>query len=127
MVLLRLDSVLSDASAQYDRRVITVEHVLPQNPEPSSEWVTWIPDEEKRKGLVHRLGNLALLSRVKNSSASNYELEKKKNSYFMVDGVSPFAITTQVLDKDTWNENVILYRQKEYIEKLTKEWNLVKT
>ncbi len=127
MILLRLDSILSDSSAKYDHRVITVEHVLPQNPESSSEWVAWIPDEEKRRSLVHRLGNLALLSRAKNSSAKNYELEKKKNSYFMVKGVSPFALTTQVLSRDEWTENVILERQREYVEKLTQEWDLEKT
>ena len=127
MILLRLDSILSDSSAKYDHKVITVEHVLPQNPEASSEWVAWIPDEEKRRSLVHRLGNLALLSRAKNSSAKNYELDKKKNSYFMVKGVSPFALTTQVLSKDEWTENVIIERQREYMEKLTQEWDLKKT
>lgn len=127
MILLRLDSILSDSSAKYDHKVITVEHVLPQTPEASSEWIAWIPDEEKRRSLVHRLGNLALLSRAKNSSAKNYELDKKKKSYFMVKGVSPFALTTQVLSKDEWTENVILARQSEYIEKLTQEWDLKKT
>lgn len=124
MILLRLDSILSDGLAKYDHKLITVEHVLPQNPESSSQWISWIPDEEKRRNLVHRLGNLALLSRAKNSSARNYELEKKKKSYFMVKGVSPFAITTQVLSKDTWTEKIILDRQKENVKKLTEEWNL---
>jgi len=127
MILLRLDSILSDSSAKYNHKVITVEHVLPQTPESSSEWINWIPDEEKRRSLVHRLGNLALLSRAKNSSAKNYELDKKKNSYFKVKGVSPFAITTQVLSKDIWDEEVILNRQKEYIEKLSAEWDLTKS
>lgn len=127
MILLRLDSILSDSTAKYDHKIITVEHVLPQNPEASSKWVDWIPDEEKRRSLVHRLGNLALLSRAKNSSAKNYELDKKKKSYFMVNGVSPFALTTQVLSKNEWTENVISERQIEYMEKLTKEWDLIKT
>ncbi len=127
MILLRLDSILSDGLAKYDHKVITVEHVLPQNPEPSSQWMAWIPDEEKRKSLVHRLGNLALLSRAKNSSAKNYELEKKKNSYFVVKGVSTFAITTQVFSKEEWTEDIILNRQNEYVNKLTEEWELIKT
>jgi hypothetical protein len=126
MILLRLDSILSDGSAKYDHKVITVEHVFPQNPESTSQWVAWIPDEEKRRSLVHRLGNLALLSRAKNSSARNYELEKKKNSYFRVKGVLPFVLTTQVLSRNEWTENVILERQSEYMEKLTQEWNLKK-
>ncbi|MCI5177931.1 MAG: DUF262 domain-containing protein [Candidatus Electrothrix sp. AW3_4] len=126
MILLRLDSVLSDSTAKYNHKIITVEHVLPQHPKKGSQWMEWIPDEDTRKSLVHKLGNLVLLSRAKNSSASNYELEKKKNSYFKVKGVSPFAITTQVLSYDTWTEEIINTRQEKYVEILSKEWNLVK-
>ena len=126
MILLRLDSLLSDSTAKYDHRVITVEHVLPQHPKMGSQWIKWIPDEEERKNLVHKLGNLALLSRAKNSSASNYELEKKKESYFKVKGVSLFAVTTPILSHDTWTKEIINARQKEYVDVLAKEWNLVK-
>lgn len=39
-VLLRLDSILAqDPGASYDHRVVTVEHVLPQNPTADSRWV----------------------------------------------------------------------------------------
>lgn len=124
MILLRLDSILSCGTAKYNHKTITVEHVLPQNPESDSQWIKWIPEEEKRKQLVHKLGNLALLSRAKNSSASNYELKKKLNSYFQVKGVSPFPITTQVLSHKTWTEEIINIRQKEYMGKLCKEWDL---
>lgn len=127
MILLRLDSILSDNSAEYNHKVITVEHVLPQNPGPSSKWIEWIPDEEKRRDLVHKLGNLVLLSRAKNSSASNHELEQKKKSYFTTKGVSSFAITTPVLSHDTWNEKIILNRQRKYVKKLAKEWGLTRT
>jgi uncharacterized protein with ParB-like and HNH nuclease domain len=126
MILLRLDSILSCGTAKYNHQTITVEHVLPQHPKFDSQWVEWIPDEEKRKQLVHKLGNLALLSRAKNSSASNYELQKKINSYFVVKGVSPFPITTQVLSHKTWTEEIINLRQKEYMEKLCIEWDLQK-
>ena len=124
MILLRLDSILSCGTAKYNHQTITVEHVLPQHPKQDSQWIKWIPDEEKRKKLVHKLGNLALLSRAKNSSASNYELDKKIKSYFVVKGVSPFPITTQVLSHKTWTEEIINLRQKEYMDKLCKEWNL---
>lgn len=127
MILLRLDALVSDGVAKYDHKIITVEHVLPQNPEPTSQWVKeWIPDKEKRKELVHKLGNLALLSRQKNSRASNYELDKKKKEYFEVEGVSTFAITVHVLREDTWTEDVILKRQNKYIKALVEEWDLKK-
>jgi Protein of unknown function (DUF1524) len=39
-VLLRLDSSLAQAEAVYDYPIISVEHVLPQNPNKSSVWVS---------------------------------------------------------------------------------------
>lgn len=125
-ILLRLDSLLSDGSAKYNHKVVTVEHVLPQNPKDGSKWKEWIPDEEIRKGLVHKLGNLALLSRSKNSSASNYDFDKKKNSYFKVNGVSPFPITTDVINHNEWTEEIINNRQTTFVNKLAAEWDLLK-
>ena len=78
-VVLRLDSLLSGGGATYDYSVITVEHVLPQNPRPGSDWLAWFPDPVVRADTVHRLGNLALLTRKKNSSASNWDFERKKD------------------------------------------------
>ncbi|MCI5207971.1 MAG: DUF262 domain-containing protein [Candidatus Electrothrix sp. ATG2] len=127
MILLRLDSILSDGTAKYNHKVITVEHVFPQNPAPESTWIQWIPDEDKRKSLVHKIGNLVLLSRAKNSSAKNYDFERKKNSYFKVKGVSPFALTTQVLSHESWTEKTINDRQNNILECLKNEWDLLKS
>jgi hypothetical protein len=77
-----------------------------------------------RAEVVHRLGNLALLTRKKNSSTSNYEFDKKKRSYFMKEGVSPFAITTQVLQKNEWTLPILQERQKELLNKLKLFWRL---
>jgi uncharacterized protein with ParB-like and HNH nuclease domain len=125
MILLRLDSILSCGTAKYKHKIVTIEHVLPQHPKQDSQWITWIPDEEKRKQLVHKLGNLVLLSRVKNSSAGNHELDKKIKSYFKVKGVSSFPITTDILSHKEWTEEIINSRQKKYLEILCKEWKLV--
>lgn len=124
-VLLRLDEALSQGEASYQHATITVEHVLPQNPANGSIWVKWFPTKEDRERYVHRIGNLLLLSRRKNSQASNYDFEKKKEKYFATDGgVSPFALTTQVLQKDQWTPAIIEQRQKELLEKLSTLWQL---
>src|SRR6185503_2121135 len=39
-VLLRLDALMSGGGAQYDYETVTVEHVLPQTPQPDSNWLT---------------------------------------------------------------------------------------
>ena len=54
-VLLRLDEAVSDGSASYDHQIISVEHVLPQNPAEGSDWREWFPDEQEREDWVHRV------------------------------------------------------------------------
>ena len=123
-VLLRLDCALSGGGATYDHDLITVEHVLPQTPATGSQWETWFPDAMKRLEVVHRLGNLALLTRKKNSSAKNYEFDKKKTAYFAKAGVSPFTITTQVLAEKEWTPAVVDRRQTDLLGKMKTLWRL---
>ncbi|MEI2782528.1 MAG: DUF262 domain-containing HNH endonuclease family protein [Candidatus Competibacter sp.] len=124
-VLLRLDSALAEGEATYDYPAVSIEHVLPQNPNSGSKWLQWFPDNEERLKYTHRIGNLALLSRKKNAQAQNYEFDKKKGGYFATDkGISPFALTTQVLQKAEWTPTVIKQRQEELIKKLKVLWRL---
>lgn len=123
-VLLRLDGLVSGGGATYDYETVTVEHVLPQNPKADTKWHEWFPNAEKRLEVVHSIGNLALLTRKKNASASNWDFERKKKSYFAKGGVSPFTLTTQVLEHADWTPKVVAKRQKDLCEKLEKHWRL---
>ena len=77
-----------------------------------SEWCKLFPDVAERETMVHTLGNLVLLSRRKNSSAQNYDFEKKKTKYFTSQAkVSAFALTRQVLQEKAWTPDVIRRRQ----------------
>ena len=122
-LLLRLDSLLADAGATYEYSIISVEHVLPQHPRDKSEWVRWFTDEE-RTHWTHRLANLVLLSRRKNSSASNYDFNHKKERYFQRKGVAPFALTSQVLNVSEWTPEILERRQQSLITRLKEEWRL---
>ena len=123
-LMLRLDHLMSDGSASYQHAVVSVEHILPQQPAPNSKWLTWVPDPLKHQQWVHRLGNLTLLSRKKNSAASNYEFEKKKNAYFTKGGVCSFALTTEVLKHNDWTEAVMQQRQEQMLKALETHWSL---
>lgn len=125
-VLLRLDSLISGGGATYDYSVITVEHVLPQSPKPGSTWLEWFPDQSVRLGTVHRLGNLALLTRRKNAQASNWDFDRKKDFYFRRDGVSPFVLTTQVIDEAQWLPSVVDERQVKLMNVFERHWRLSK-
>lgn len=123
-LLLRLDALLSGGGATYEYDTVTVEHVLPQNPPANSKWMEWFPELKDRLLWVHRLGNLALLTRKKNSAASNYDFDTKKQAYFSRKGISPFVMTTQVLDKPEWSLNVVEVRQKKLLAVFEDHWRL---
>lgn len=57
-----------------------VEHILPQKPDPSSQWVKDFSEEE-RELYTHSLANLTLLGGTKNSQASNLDFKEKKEIY----------------------------------------------
>ena len=124
-LLLRLDSLLTEGGVTPEYPVITIEHVLPQNPHKCSQWIKWFPDEEMRNLWTHRLANLVLLSRRRNSAANNREFNDKKVTYFLTkDGVSPFALTTQIVAEEKWTSKILERRQNELIDLLEKEWRL---
>ena len=123
-LMLRLDSLLADEGVIFQHRIVSIEHVLPQNPAKDSEWLEWFPDEEERNEWTHKLGNLVLLSRRKNSQANNREFSHKKQAYFMRGGVATFALTTQVVNEDKWTPEVLERRQRALISSLKTEWRL---
>ncbi len=124
ILLLRLDALLSDGSASYQHDVVSVEHVMPQQPATGSQWREWVNEPETHQFWLHRLGNLTLLSRRKNSSARNYDFSKKKTAYFTKGGISAFALTTQVLQHDIWTVEVMEQRQAGLLKKLEQFWRL---
>ncbi|MEV4015662.1 DUF262 domain-containing HNH endonuclease family protein [Nonomuraea angiospora] len=123
-VLLRLDSALSSGGASYDHPIITVEHVLPQHPADGSAW--WSAFTDKQHDFwVHRLANLVLLTRRKNSEASNLDFETKKEKYFTTrTGTSPFALTSQVLATEEWTPAYLWHRQEALVAALRDLWRL---
>ena len=124
-LILRLDSLLADEGVVVQRKIISIEHVLPQNPAKDSEWLEWFPDEEVRNQWTHKISNLVLLSRRKNSQANNRNFKDKKETYFRKDGVAPpFPLTIQVLGESKWTKDILECRQSNLIGKLKEEWRL---
>ncbi|GAA9923927.1 DUF262 domain-containing protein [Helicobacter pylori] len=57
-----------------------VECILPQNPDPSSQWAKDFSEEERER-YTHSLANLTLLGGKKNKEASNLDFKDKKKIY----------------------------------------------
>lgn len=124
-IILRLDSFISDGAAFYDPKMLTVEHVLPQSVMPGSEWARIWPEEEKRKEWVHRISNLVPLNKQRNSRAQNYDFTKKKEAYFKGSkNVSSYVLTTDVLNTESWTEEVLIKRQAVLLERMCEMWDL---
>ncbi len=73
------------------------EHILPQKPDPSSQWVKDFSEEER--GLyTHSLANLTLLGGTKNAQASNLDFKDKKKIYMgeeiKLNKKKPFKVMT---------------------------------
>jgi hypothetical protein len=124
-VLLRLDEAMGAGGATYDYSIITVEHVLPQNPKVGTRWLDDFPDDQVRSSWVHKLANLVLLTRRKNTQASNLDFDDKKTRYFStVGGVSNFALTNTVIQEPRWGVATLERRQAELIGRLVAVWRL---
>ncbi|MGN8412547.1 DUF262 domain-containing protein [Helicobacter pylori] len=82
-ILILVEYFVSDDP--YPKRIqmdknLHVEHILPQNPDPSSQWVKDFSEEER--GLyMHSLANLTLLGGQRNTQASNKDFKEKKEIY----------------------------------------------
>src|SRR6185437_10552078 len=125
VLLLRLESLLSDGSKKQSFSQVSLEHVLPQTPPAGSQWVQWFPDEDERDAWTHRLANLVPLHARKNPAASNFDFVTKKDVYFVGKGTaSPFVLTQEVRAEAQWTPALLAVRQRRLIEKLANHWDL---
>ncbi|WQT23476.1 DUF262 domain-containing protein [Helicobacter pylori] len=109
-----------------------VEHILPQKPDPSSQWVKDF-SEEKRELYTHSLANLTLLGGKKNTQASNKDFKEKKEIYmgnavklgkdkrgrektFKV--MTCYKMTIDVAQYTEWTPKSLEKRKEELIQKI---------
>lgn len=109
-----------------------VERILPQNPDPLSQWVKDFSEEER--GLyTHSLANLTLLGGTKNDQASNKDFKEKKEIYmghavklgkdkrgreetFKV--MTCYKMTIDVAQYTEWTPKSLEKRKEELIQKI---------
>ena len=80
-LLMLLEYKYKDKSEWKDFGTTSIEHILPQNPKATSQWVKDF-NEEQRDYYTHRIGNLCLIGRRKNSSLGNFDYQEKLKRYF---------------------------------------------
>jgi hypothetical protein len=129
-VMKRLDAAcipLSQPLPAYDATGLAkanVEHVLPKNIPPQSEWLKLFKTKTARVGHVHRIGNLIVLSRQDNDAVRNTDFEDKRKVYFAPDNTSPFGLKQAIQHETRWTPKVIERRSRAMVGRLAKVWGL---
>ncbi len=80
-ILLKLDYYYQNHSQKMHFETLSVEHILPQNPPKESQWNRDFSENEIKEW-VHKIGNLVLITRRKNSSLGNLDYATKVAKYF---------------------------------------------
>ncbi len=118
-ILLKYEYLLGDNTVHLSNyKTISVEHILPQNPKNDSEWVKVFSKEEREKW-THKLANLVLISKRKNSSLSNSNFTEKKEKY-LKGRIDIFPSNKIFQNYTKWNVEILEKRQNEMISKLIK-------
>lgn len=117
-LLLKLEYLKSDNTVHLSSyKNISVEHILPQNPSPNSYWINTFTKEE-RDFWTHKIANLVLISKRKNSKLGNLDYKEKKERY-LKDRVDAFQGSKIFLEKNSeWNVDILEKRQSVLVDML---------
>jgi len=115
-LLLKLEYLLTDSSVVHisNHKYISVEHVLPQNPKMDSKWYDEFTADEMEYW-THKLGNLILISKRKNSKLSNLDFLEKKNRY-LKSRIEIFPSHKIFLERNEWNIEILKERQEKLLK-----------
>lgn len=80
-LLMLLEYKYQDNSLEKSFKYISIEHILPQTPKPMSQWESDFTELE-RQNYTHKIGNLIIIGRRKNSSLGNLDYLQKRQKYF---------------------------------------------
>lgn len=97
-----------------DKESMTLEHVLPLNPEEN--WPQFTKDEVRT--YAKRIGNLCLLPKKLNKDVKNSDQKTK----YAVYKDAPYALTSQIAETDVWNIAAICKRQGGLAQLAVKAW-----
>ncbi len=133
-ILILVEYFMSDdpRPKRIEKNDFHVEHILPQKPDPSSQWVKDFSEEE-RELYTHSLANLTLLGGTKNAQASNLDFKEKKEIYmghavklgkdkrgrekpFKV--MTCYKMTIDIVQYTEWTPKSLEKRKEELIQKI---------
>lgn len=120
-VLRRLSVLMGRDSGAFDKKNVTIEHMLPKNPEKNRHWWSAFLSKSDVKAHVNRLGNLTFLTPTDNQLAANKEWPEKRR----ILQNSAFVLSQEVgRSAEDWNRDAIAARTEALIAMLLRDWEL---
>jgi len=116
-IFCKLEKQLGGQAYDFEDATLTIEHILPQNPE--TDWNDF--SDEEIAAMVYRLGNMTLLEKNKNQALANSGYADKRRVY----ETSGFAITRKIAEQnDSWQAQRIATRQQQLANMAKTIWRI---
>lgn len=101
----------------FNKSIASIEHLMPQKPELKN----WQINPDFHKQWLHRIGNIALIDKRKNSAFSNLSYEAKKEK-FKSQYIETRPNTTYIFDRYTSWDEVSIKKNHERVNTLLKSY-----
>ncbi len=116
-VLLKLDYFYKNHDQKMNFERLSVEHILPQNPSSESQWCKDFTEKDREEH-TNKIGNLVLITRIKNASQGRLDYKAKKEKYFLKN-IDTCPNSIRVLNNyDNWDLEALTKNQSETLEKI---------
>jgi len=116
-ILLNLEYKLTNASFDAADDSITIEHIMPENPDANWDEI----EETIQDRMVYRLGNMTLLNAQDNKNLGNSGYDAKKNIY----ANSAYGVTRAIAENyHTWDEDKVNSRQEYMAKQAVSLWRI---
>lgn len=117
-VLRRISAIRGRDPGPVDKKMVTVEHILPRNPDRNRRWWGSFLSKQDVKAHVNRLGNLTFLTHADNQLAATKDWPEKR----MILARSGFVLSEDVASVERWDRAAIAERTEELIAILMRDW-----
>jgi len=122
-LLLKLDYYYQNHDQKMHFETLSVEHILPQNPDENSQWVENFTPEQ-RELWTHKLGNLVLITRRKNTSQGRLDYVQKKEKYFLKN-IDTCPNSLRVLQKyHDWTPDALQENHIQVLNEVVKQYGI---
>lgn len=126
LILMRIEDEIRGTPLLLSTTELSIEHILPQRPSPTSEWRRVFASGEQREVCLNSLGNLALVPPRVNEKLKNKEFAEKHAIISSVQARSELMLRTNedILDASEWTAEHILAREARLLAILGRLWRI---